>query len=120
MIDILCAEPAKRRIAVLGEMLELGHMAEQLHRELGAYAARAGVDVLIGVRGAAEWLVEEAHECGLADYAAFFFPGSERAGEFLRGFARPGDAILFKGSRGIHLERALAALTQDKQDETKI
>jgi UDP-N-acetylmuramoyl-tripeptide--D-alanyl-D-alanine ligase len=118
MLDILRAEPAKRKIAVLGEMLELGRMAEQLHRGLGAYAARAGVDVLIGVQGAAEFLVEEAHEYGLADYAGFFFPRSEQAGEFLRTFVRPGDAILFKGSRAIHLERALHALVEDT-DETK-
>jgi UDP-N-acetylmuramoyl-tripeptide--D-alanyl-D-alanine ligase len=100
-------------------MLELGRMAEQLHRDLGAYAARAGVDVLIGVQGAAEFLVEEANACGLADYAVFFFPESEQAGAFLRTFAKPGDAILFKGSRGAHLELALNKLTQDKQEETK-
>ncbi|HEY1949049.1 MAG TPA: UDP-N-acetylmuramoyl-tripeptide--D-alanyl-D-alanine ligase [Bryobacteraceae bacterium] len=120
MLDILCAEPAKRKIAVLGEMLELGRMTEQLHRELGAYAARAGVDILIGVQGAAEFLVEEANACGLADYAVFFFPESEQAGAFLRTFAKPGDAILFKGSRGAHLELALHKLTQDTQDETKL
>jgi UDP-N-acetylmuramoyl-tripeptide--D-alanyl-D-alanine ligase len=118
MLDILRAEPAKRKIAVLGEMLELGRMAEQLHRDLGAYAARSGVDVLIGVQGAAEFLVEEAHEQGLADYAGFFFPKSEQAGEFLRTFVRPGDAVLFKGSRGTHLERALHTLMEDT-DETK-
>jgi UDP-N-acetylmuramoyl-tripeptide--D-alanyl-D-alanine ligase len=120
MLDILCAEPAKRKIAVLGEMLELGRMTEQLHRELGAYAARAGVDILIGVQGAAEFLVEGANERGLADYAVFFFPESEQAGAFLRTFARPGDAILFKGSRGAHLELALHKLIQDTQDETKL
>jgi UDP-N-acetylmuramoyl-tripeptide--D-alanyl-D-alanine ligase len=120
MLDILCAEPAKRKIAVLGEMLELGRMTEQLHRELGAYAARAGVDVLIGVQGAAEFLVEEANACGLADYSVFFFPESEQAGAFLRTFAKPGDAILFKGSRGAHLELALDKLTQDTQDEMKL
>jgi UDP-N-acetylmuramoyl-tripeptide--D-alanyl-D-alanine ligase len=118
MLDILCAEPAKRRIAVLGEMLELGRMAEQLHRDLGAYVAHAGVDVLIGVQGAAEFSVEEAHAHGLADYAGFFFPKSEQAGEFLRTFVRPGDAVLFKGSRGTHLERALHILMEDT-DETK-
>jgi UDP-N-acetylmuramoyl-tripeptide--D-alanyl-D-alanine ligase len=119
MIDILRTEPARRKIAVLGEMLELGHMAEQLHRELGAYAARAGVDVLIGVQGAAKLMIDEARKSGLAADAAFFFPESEQAGAFLRTLAQPGDAILFKGSRGTHLERALHTLIQDTQDETK-
>ncbi|HEY7303679.1 MAG TPA: UDP-N-acetylmuramoyl-tripeptide--D-alanyl-D-alanine ligase [Bryobacteraceae bacterium] len=110
MLDVLRDEPARRRIAVLGEMLELGHMAERLHRELGAYAAQSGVDVLVGVRGASRLMVEEAQKAGLAGNAALFFEDPEPAGDFLREFVRPGDAILFKGSRGTHVERALAAM----------
>ena len=55
MLDVLRNEPAKRRIAVLGEMRELGDMSEQLHRELGAYAAKAGIDVVVGIHGAARF-----------------------------------------------------------------
>jgi len=110
MLDALRDEPARRRIAVLGEMLELGHLAERLHRDLGAYAANAGVDVLVGVRGVSRSLVDEAIRAGLSDHAAFFFDDPERAGAFLRDFVRPGDAILFKGSRGTHIEKALAAM----------
>jgi len=109
MIDVLRAEPAERRIAVLGEMLELGRLAESLHRDLGNYVARAGVDVLVGVRGVSRFMVDEAKSAGMT-HAAFFFDNSEDAGQFLREFARPGDAILFKGSRGAHVERALAAM----------
>jgi len=110
MLDVLREEPAQRRIAVLGEMLELGHMAEGLHRELGIYAFHSGVDALVGVRGASRLMVEEAQKAGLAGHAALFFEDPERAGDFLREFVRPGDAILFKGSRGTHVERALAVL----------
>jgi len=110
MIDVLRNEPAQRRIAVLGEMLELGRFAEDLHRDLGAYTARAGVDVLIGVRGASRFLVEEAKRNGMDARAAFFFEEPEEAGSFLRDFVRPGDAILFKGSRGTHVEKALATM----------
>lgn len=107
MIDCLQSEAAAtRRIAVLGEMLELGHMAEPLHRELGTYAAEQGVDVVIGVAGASRFLVEEAgHKT-----AAYFFVDAEAAGSFLKEFVGPGDAILFKGSRGTHVERALARI----------
>jgi UDP-N-acetylmuramoyl-tripeptide--D-alanyl-D-alanine ligase len=97
-------------IAVLGEMLELGRMSEALHREIGRYAATAGVDVLVGVRGASRFMVEEAKGAGVHDGAAFFFEEPERAGEFLRDFVQRGDAILFKGSRGTHIERALARM----------
>ncbi|MBV9304444.1 MAG: UDP-N-acetylmuramoyl-tripeptide--D-alanyl-D-alanine ligase [Acidobacteriaceae bacterium] len=110
MIDVLRNEPAQRRIAVLGEMLELGLMSEALHRELGRYAANSGIDVLIGVRGVSRFMVEEAKIAGLNDHAAYFFEEAEEAGSFLRAFARAGDAILFKGSRGTHVERALARM----------
>ncbi len=107
MIDVLRDTPAKRRIAVLGEMLELGRWSESLHRDVGRYAAASGIDVLIGIRGEACSLVDAAREAGLAVNAAFFFPDATAAGEHLRRIAQPGDAILFKGSRGSHVEHAL-------------
>jgi UDP-N-acetylmuramoyl-tripeptide--D-alanyl-D-alanine ligase len=110
MIDVLRQEPAQRRIAVLGEMLELGSMSEALHRETGFYAAAAGVNVLIGVRGASRFMVEAAEKAGLPSNSALFFDEPESAGEFLRDFVKAGDAVLFKGSRGTHIERALARM----------
>ena len=107
MIDVLRETPAKRRIAVLGEMLELGHWAESLHRDVGRYVANCGIDVLVGIRGAARHLVDAAREAGQAVDAAFFFPDATAAGDRLRQIGRPGDVILFKGSRGTHVEQAL-------------
>ena len=107
MIDVLRDTPAKRRIAVLGEMLELGRWSEPLHRDVGSYVAASGIDVLVGIRGEACHLVDAARQSGLAEDAAFFFPDARAAGEHLRGIARPGDVILFKGSRGTHVEHAL-------------
>lgn len=108
MLDVLRDTPATRRIAVLGEMLELGHRAEPLHREVGQYAAMSGVSVLMGVRGAARYLVDAAQDAGVLNGAAYlFFETPEEAGDYLRGIAREGDAILFKGSRGTQVEKAL-------------
>jgi UDP-N-acetylmuramoyl-tripeptide--D-alanyl-D-alanine ligase len=111
MIDVLCGQhPGKmagRRIAVLGEMRELGHMSRMLHGELGRYAVRAGVNILIGVAGDARYMVDAAVDSGFAREAAFFFDDAEAAGAFLREFTAPGDVLLFKGSRGTHVERAL-------------
>jgi UDP-N-acetylmuramoyl-tripeptide--D-alanyl-D-alanine ligase len=107
MIDVLRDTPAKRRIAVLGEMLELGRWAESLHREVGRYVASSGIDVLVGIRGEAGHLVDAAKEAGQAVDAAFFFSDAAQAGNQLRRMAQPGDVILFKGSRGTHVERAL-------------
>jgi UDP-N-acetylmuramoyl-tripeptide--D-alanyl-D-alanine ligase len=108
MIDVLRETPAAHRIAVLGEMLELGHAAEELHRQVGRYAAAHGVDMLIGVRGAARAMVESAARAGLD---ARFFEDPAEAGERARELARPGDAVLFKGSRGVKVEKALERFT---------
>ncbi|HLK68205.1 MAG TPA: UDP-N-acetylmuramoyl-tripeptide--D-alanyl-D-alanine ligase [Bryobacteraceae bacterium] len=107
MIDVLRKTPASRRIAVLGEMLELGHASEELHRRLGRYAAQNGVDALIGVHGCARVMVEEAIAAGLPEESARFYDAPAEAGEVVREWARPGDAILFKGSRGVRVEKAL-------------
>jgi UDP-N-acetylmuramoyl-tripeptide--D-alanyl-D-alanine ligase len=107
MLDVLRATPARRRFAVLGEMLELGGWSEPLHREVGRYLAECGINVLVGIRGAARQMTEQAVRSGLPADAAFFFEDPAEAGLFLRALPQPGDAILFKGSRGVHVERAL-------------
>jgi UDP-N-acetylmuramoyl-tripeptide--D-alanyl-D-alanine ligase len=112
LLDVLRREPATRRIAVLGEMLELGAMSETLHRQVGSYAAQAGIDAVVGIRGAAAFLVDEATRAGIPKRQAFFFDDSESAGAFLRDWAQPGDAILFKGSRGTQVEKALAKMEE--------
>jgi UDP-N-acetylmuramoyl-tripeptide--D-alanyl-D-alanine ligase len=105
MIDVLRETPAARRIAVLGEMLELGQASGELHRQVGEYAAGRGIDLVIGVHGAAKSLAGAA--------GGEFFSEPEEAGDYLRSIARAGDALLFKGSRGVHMERALEKLMQE-------
>jgi UDP-N-acetylmuramoyl-tripeptide--D-alanyl-D-alanine ligase len=107
MLAVLRDTQARRRIAVLGEMLELGRWAEPLHREVGSYAAECGIDVLVGLRGAACYMLDAAKRSGLRADAAFFFDDPAEAGRLVRSLAQPGDAVLFKGSRGVHVERAL-------------
>jgi UDP-N-acetylmuramoyl-tripeptide--D-alanyl-D-alanine ligase len=114
MLDVLGATPAQRRLAVLGEMLELGRSAEPLHREIGNYVAGRGIDVLIGIRGASRHMVDEAVRAGMSG-AAYFFDDPETAGDFLRSLARAGDAILFKGSRGVAVEKAMERLLADRE-----
>jgi UDP-N-acetylmuramoyl-tripeptide--D-alanyl-D-alanine ligase len=107
MLDVLADSPARQRIAVLGEMLELGRWAEPLHRDVGSYAAERGIHMLVGIRGAARYMLESAKKSGLRADAAFFFEDSAEAGRMVRCVAQRGDAILFKGSRGVRVERAL-------------
>ena len=110
MIDVLARTSAARRIAVLGEMLELGHAAGELHRQVGAYAAQHGVDALIGVRGNARLMTEAALAERIGE--ARFFEDPVEAGKYVRAMARAGDAVLFKGSRGVRMERALEKFTE--------
>ncbi len=110
MLDVLAATPASRRIAVLGEMLELGRLSESLHRDVGIHAARTGVAVLVGIRGAARAMVGASVEAGLEPGAAVFFDEPVPAGDYVRHIARQGDAILFKGSRATRVELALERL----------
>ena len=111
-IDVLLAEPALRKIAVLGEMLELGAWSERLHRDLGRYAAERGVHIVIGVQGDAAAIVEAALAAGLDRGSALFFEDAASAGDYLRSVLRQGDAVLLKGSRGAHLERALKRMEE--------
>ncbi len=80
MVDTLASMPAKRRIVVAGEMLELGPAGEELHRSSGRHMAKKGIDVLIGVRGLAKPMVEAAAAAGMK---ALFLATPEEAGEWL-------------------------------------
>jgi UDP-N-acetylmuramoyl-tripeptide--D-alanyl-D-alanine ligase len=104
MVDALAGLAAQRRIVVAGEMLELGPAGDELHRECGRRMAGRGIHKLVGVRGAARFLVEAAQQAGLE---AEFLETPEEAGAWLARHARPGDAVLLKASRGVRLERAL-------------
>jgi len=104
MVDALAAINAKRRIVVAGEMLELGPAGEQMHRDSGRHIVEKKIDVLIGVRGLAQALVDGANGSGTQ---AKFVATPEEAGEWLSREARDGDVVLLKASRGVKLEKAL-------------
>jgi UDP-N-acetylmuramoyl-tripeptide--D-alanyl-D-alanine ligase len=104
MVDALTAMAARRRIVVAGAMLELGPTEEELHRQAGAHMAEKKIDLLLGVRGPAEAMVEAARRAGMR---AEFVSTPEEAGEWLAREERDGDVVLMKASRGVKLEKAL-------------
>jgi UDP-N-acetylmuramoyl-tripeptide--D-alanyl-D-alanine ligase len=106
MVDALAAMAAKRRIVVAGEMLELGPAGDAMHRQAGQHIAAKKIDVLLGVRGLAQAMVEGARKAGVR---AEFVAAPEAAGEWLAREARDGDVVLLKASRGVKLEKALEA-----------
>ncbi|MGA2558492.1 MAG: UDP-N-acetylmuramoyl-tripeptide--D-alanyl-D-alanine ligase [Terracidiphilus sp.] len=107
MIHTLAARPATRRILVAGEMLELGDFGEKMHVACGQAAADAHLDLVAGVQGNAVHLAAAACAGGVA---SLFLPNAEEAGRWLKQILRPGDVVLVKGSRGVHLERAIEAV----------
>jgi UDP-N-acetylmuramoyl-tripeptide--D-alanyl-D-alanine ligase len=95
----------ERRLAVLGEMLELGVEAVALHEACGRAAARAGLSRLVTVGGApARAMAEAAVAAGMPDSAVAHAATSDEAAEAIARVVRPGDVVLVKGSRGIRTE----------------
>ena len=106
MLDVLGAgDLGRRRVAVLGEMLELGAQSVAWHRACGAAAARAGVSVLVAVGGlAARAMATAATEAGMDPAAVLHVETSEEAAAHVVHLLRAGDLVLVKGSRAIRTD----------------
>ena len=114
-IDVLAAATASRRVAVLGEMLELGEYAPDLHADVGRAAAAAGIDVLIVVGGGpADALAAAAVAAGMAAGRVTRYATSDQAAEAVAALAAPGDVVLVKGSRGVKTERVVERLKAER------
>lgn len=113
-LDVLAASrPAGRRVAVLGEMLELGDRAIDLHEACGRHAAACGIERLITVGGApAARLGAAAEAAGLAGTAVTHVATSDEAAAVAAADVRAGDLVLVKGSRGIATDRVVARLME--------
>jgi UDP-N-acetylmuramoyl-tripeptide--D-alanyl-D-alanine ligase len=117
MIQLLANLPSfKRRVLVAGEMLELGHESSRLHRECGAWAAACGIDIVVGVQGSAKEIAAGAVAAGAARSRVHFFTEINPAIDFISRNVQPGDLILIKGSRGIHLEKMVQAMGSHYQE----
>jgi UDP-N-acetylmuramoyl-tripeptide--D-alanyl-D-alanine ligase len=116
MIHSLASRPGSRRILVAGEMLELGAQGPSLHAACGRAAARAELDMVIGVQGNARYIAEQACVGGVA---SLFLPDADAAGHWLAQNLRAGDQVLVKGSRGVHLERAIETAKSLLSNEVK-
>jgi UDP-N-acetylmuramoyl-tripeptide--D-alanyl-D-alanine ligase len=103
-----------RRVAVVGEMLELGSHAENLHAECGRAVSAAGARVLVAVGGApARCLAEAAVAAGLPRDAVRYFATSAEAAQEVARLVHPGDLVLVKGSRGIRCDLVVDRLVQE-------
>jgi UDP-N-acetylmuramoyl-tripeptide--D-alanyl-D-alanine ligase len=112
----LAAERSARgRVAVLGEMLELGEHAVPLHEESGRQAARAGVRSLFVIGGEpARHLARAAVDAGMPPAAVHYLPGSQAAAPEVNAAIEPGDVVLVKGSRGTRCDVVVDRLVRER------
>jgi UDP-N-acetylmuramoyl-tripeptide--D-alanyl-D-alanine ligase len=110
------AEVSGRRVAVIGDMLELGEKELDYHREAGR-AIPKSIDAVIGVGKRSKVLLEGARESGHKNLHHFDNAGA--AGEFLKGFIDDGDLVMIKASRGIGLDKIITMLTNEKAEAVR-
>lgn len=94
----------ENRCAVIGDMLELGSYSRRLHKQLGEQIVSAGVNKLITVGNFASVVADAAKSCGLNSDSVLVCHNSDEAVVAAKSFFKPGETVLLKGSRGIHLE----------------
>jgi UDP-N-acetylmuramoyl-tripeptide--D-alanyl-D-alanine ligase len=105
----LLAELDGRKVAVLGDMLELGDYEERGHRMVGARAAEVA-DSLVAVGERARWIADEAKKAGLGHVV--LLKDTAEAVRHLRAQIGQGDVVLVKGSRGMHMDQIIANLEE--------
>jgi len=107
---------AGRKIAVLGDMLELGPAENQYHLDAGALLPAYGWDYLVTVGSRARLIAEGAVRQGLDSARVESFDRPEEAADWLKSFIRPSDLVLVKGSRGLSLEIVVENLKRERED----
>lgn len=102
--------PGGRKVAVLGDMLELGKKEVKFHIQAGKKAAQLGIDILITVGPLSRHMAVGAREYGMGKNQIYSFKDSEEAAEKISSLLKAGDIIMVKGSRGIHMEKIVKSL----------
>ena len=118
-LETLEALPAKRRIAVLGDMLELGKYSEGAHRSMGEKVSQ-GTDILITVGDRARFIANEALARGMDEEKIFSFSATEDAAGKLEEILQKGDLILIKGSRAMRMENIVEEIMAHPEDAGKL
>ena len=111
----LAASPSQRKIAVLGDMLELGNQEKEFHRQAGQAVAKYGWDLLITVGPLSRYTAEGALQEGLPPKNIITFDSANEAADKIKNILERGDLILIKGSRGMTMETIVKVLLAKEQ-----
>lgn len=101
-----------RNIAVIADMLELGDNTEKIHYDLGKYIALEGINILVTVGNLSKFIHQGANDSSLP-IKTMHFSNNEEAGRCIYGFLETGDKVLFKGSRGMHVDEIVSAVKKN-------
>jgi UDP-N-acetylmuramoyl-tripeptide--D-alanyl-D-alanine ligase len=118
-IEVLKEMKGKRKIAVLGDMLELGKLTQEAHTDIGAQVVGVA-DILVTVGPRAKFIASGAQEKGFPLKEIYSFDSYKTAGNFLQGVVEKGDVVLLKGSQGVRLERAVEAILAHPELKKKL
>jgi UDP-N-acetylmuramoyl-tripeptide--D-alanyl-D-alanine ligase len=113
-------EPPRKKIAVLGDMLELGEKTDFAHREVGLALAEKGIDVLLAVGQNSKITAETAIEAGLNKDNVQWFDNVEKAGRFLQDILNQGDLVLVKGSQGMRMEKVVKEVMAEPERASEL
>ncbi|MEK7572466.1 MAG: Mur ligase family protein [Patescibacteria group bacterium] len=108
-----------RKIAVLGDMLELGRYTKEAHENIGKIA-KENCDFLIVVGPRSQATKIGAIDSGMNSESIFEFSNSREAGEFLKTFIEKNDVVFVKGSQGMRMERAVEVILKDRENKSKL
>jgi UDP-N-acetylmuramoyl-tripeptide--D-alanyl-D-alanine ligase len=115
-LAFVAAAPAEgRRVAVLGDMLELGAASEAAHREVGEFAGHGRFDLVVGLGDGGRLIAEGARAAGMTASATPFFQNKDELADFLARELKEGDVVLLKASRAVRLEEILDKVGVDAQ-----
>ncbi|HEX6726351.1 MAG TPA: cyanophycin synthetase, partial [Nitrospira sp.] len=103
--------PARERVAVLGDMLELGREAHQLHRDVGRFAAGLPLSRLIVCGDLGREIAAGARQAGMSEHAILEVSDANSAADLLKKSLQRGDVVLVKASRGMRMENIVQGLT---------
>ncbi len=120
-IALIDVQKGARRIAILGDMRELGSYTEEAHLELGRYVADKGIDIIITVGIWGQTLAKAAREQGMDKSSIFCFTNASKAGVKAQEIMKQGDVVLVKGSQNtIRLERTVKEIMAEPERASEL
>ena len=119
-VEVLSEYPAKRRIAVLGDMKELGVFSQSEHKRIGEMLRAKDIWLLFTVGPEAKFIAEGARRSGFDAFKIFEFSDSTEAGEAVKKIIQEGDLILVKGSQSARMEKAVESIMAHPEDKENL